>query len=122
MVYNERWWFLVSSHRYNFRVEDDLNDKLNHFSEKENLSINEFLTRAVNFYINYKLCDYKLAPLEVQRYDQLLASHKALMSLLEKLIDRVDITSKMTVSVLQSAISGMVGDEVVFNIRGVLDE
>ena len=47
------------------------------------------------------------------------------MSLLEKLIDRVDTTSKMTVSVLQSAISGMVGDEVVFNIsedRGVLDE
>ena len=98
----------MSSHRYNFRVEDDLNDKLLHHSEKEDLS--------VNFYINYKLGDYELAPLEIQRYDQLLASHKALMSLLEKLIDRVDTTSKMTVSVLQSAISGMVGDEVVFNI------
>lgn len=115
----------MNSHRYNFRVEDDLNDKLQHFSEKEGLSINEFLIRAVNFYINYKLCDYKLAPLEVQRYDQLLASHKALMSLLEKLIDRVDITSKMTVSVLRSAISGMVGDEVVYNIsesKGLIDE
>ena len=116
---------ILSSHRYNFRVDEDLNDKLLHWSKKEDLSINEFLERAVNFYINYKLCDYKLAPLEVQRYDQLLASHKALMSLLEKLIDRVDTTSKMTVSVLQSAISGMVGDEVVFNIsesKGLLDE
>lgn len=116
---------MASNHRYNFRIDDDLNDKLVHFAKKENLSINDFLIRSVEFYINYKLSDYDLAPLEVQRFNQLLSSNDALMALIKELINRVDETSNMTLDVIKAAITGMVGDDVVFNLsegKGILNE
>lgn len=60
------------SHRLTVRLEDSDYEKIAHWAEKEGRSISEFMAEAALFRINFMLMDYPLAPLEVQRLNQLV--------------------------------------------------
>lgn len=60
------------SHRLTVRVEDDDYEKIEHWARKTDRSVSEFMSEAALFRINFLLSDYPLAPLEVQRLNQLV--------------------------------------------------
>ena len=60
------------SHRVTIRIDDSDYEKIVHWAEKGEQSISEFMADAAMFKINFMMLDYPLAPLEVQRLNQLL--------------------------------------------------
>lgn len=60
------------SHRLTVRLDDSDYEKIAHWANKEGRSVSEFMAEAALFRINYMLMDYPLAPLEVQRLNQLV--------------------------------------------------
>lgn len=60
------------SHRLTVRLTDQDYEKISHFAEKEGKSMSDFMAEAAVFRINWLLADYPLAPLEVQRLNQLV--------------------------------------------------
>lgn len=64
--------------RKELRVTEDDADKYEHWAEKNDLSFNEFMQVAANFYIHWQLNDYDVPLATVQRINQLVASQTAL--------------------------------------------
>lgn len=62
----------LMSHRLTIRLSDSDFEKVSHWAEKEGKSISEFMAEAATFRMNWLCADYPLAPLEVQRLNQLL--------------------------------------------------
>ena len=60
------------SHRLTVRLEDGDYEKVAHWAKKEGRSVSEFMAEAALSKINFLLADYPLAPLEVQRLNQLV--------------------------------------------------
>lgn len=60
------------SHRLTVRLDDSDYEKIAHWAEKTGRSVSEFMAEAALFRINFMLMDYPLAPLEIQRLNQLM--------------------------------------------------
>lgn len=62
----------MAEHRLTLRFSDDDFLKLQHWARKRDMSVNDFVREAVEFRINWLLKDYDLAPMEVERLNQLV--------------------------------------------------
>lgn len=68
------------SHRVTTTLTDDEFNMLQYWAESDGISINEFLRDAIEFRIKWKQKDYPLAPLEIQRVNQLVDAISSLTS------------------------------------------
>lgn len=68
------------SHRVTTTLSDEEFLTLQHWAKQSDVSINDFIREAIMFRIRWKQKDYPLAPLEVQRLNQLLDAVMTLSS------------------------------------------
>lgn len=68
------------SHRVTTTLSDEDFLTLQHWAKQDDVSINDFIRDAILFRIRWKQKDYPLAPLEVQRLNQLLDAIMTLSS------------------------------------------
>lgn len=62
----------MAEHRLTLRFSDDDFLKLQHWARKRDMSANDFVREAVEFRINWLLKDYDLAPMEIERLNQIV--------------------------------------------------
>ena len=62
----------MAEHRVTLRFSDDDYMMLQHWAKKKDMPVSEFVREAIQFRINWFLKDYELAPLEVQRLNQIV--------------------------------------------------
>lgn len=60
------------SHRLTIRIEDEDFEAMERYCKKTGIAMNDFIREAAAFKIAWTQKDYDLAPLEVQRLNQLI--------------------------------------------------
>ena len=99
------------SHRVTTTLDDDEFCILQHWSNSEGVSINEFIRKSMDFYIRWKQRDYPLEPLEVQRLNQLIDSIGVLTS-------NVNSLERVVVSGFDSLVGLVRGDNYLLEESG----
>lgn len=94
---------MAEINRLTLRIPSDLHELVKYWSKKNNVSINDYLLRAIEHMIKYENKDYDLPVAEVQRLNQLI-------DLIENLSFNVSNLEKVTVSGFDSLLTLVHGD------------
>ena len=89
-----------SIHRLTLRIGDKDYEKLKYWAERENLSVNEFVVRMLDFYVRAKNEDYDMVPLSLARQNQMIdmltAFGQDLSSLMSIVVDGFGSLTNLT--------------------------